>query len=200
MDKIIKPIEYSRNPYKRIGLIFFRADTKAPWYKKLYRKAIAWWTKGPYSHVELIWYDDDKNELRTFSAVPTVRKVREANGEDVLKEGEWDAITFDITEDEWYTFVKYKNLLLGERYDWLGIFGFILPFKDRTKEWFCSEITSNYLKIIGAESFWFLEPSKISPNKLYSLALKMCYRDIKYGKANEVIKLLKKDIENGKSK
>jgi len=51
----------------------------------------------------------------------------------------------------------------------IGMVGFILPLKDREKEWFCSEWVSNALKISGCKKLWTKEPNKISPNKLYKI-------------------------------
>jgi len=59
-----------------------------------------------------------------------------------------------------------------KKYDWFGIFGFVIPTKDRTNRWFCSEWVSNALKISGCEKLFTKNPSKISPNELYKILTK----------------------------
>ena len=71
-----------------------------------------------------------------------------------------------VEENNILDFFKQTN---GDKYDWLGILGFIIPFKDRTNEWFCSEWVANALKISECKKLWTKEPSKISPNELYKI-------------------------------
>ena len=117
------------------------------------------WTRGKYSHVELII------EGYMYSTSPRDGKVRRKKH---IEDNEtWDYI--EVKDIEVKHIIKFYNMTADEKYDWLGILGFVIPLKDRTNKWFCSEWVSNSLKIAGYEKLWKLEPSKISPNKLYKL-------------------------------
>ena len=74
-------------------------------------KLIRWWTKSPYSHVELVvdgwWYSTSPRDLR-------VRAKRI-----VPKKDHWDFVEVEVDEDWLYeVFAKTR----GAKYDWLGIF------------------------------------------------------------------------------
>jgi len=150
---------------KKITLLFGfhkAVEPNSPSYNRL----ISWWTKGPYCHVE-IFYKDDDGFLKKFSSSPECGYVRTKKTEFYV-EG-YDFVPFTITEEQYKIFKEYEQELLCGKYDWAGIIGFILPTKDRSKQWFCSEVTSNYLKIIGYRKMWKIEPSEVSPNKLASI-------------------------------
>jgi len=122
-------------------------------------KLIAWWTGGIYSHTELII---DGYMYSTSPRDKTVRKKEHIYNEDI-----WDYVEVgNVDVDKILTFFEMTK---NQKYDWLGILGFIIPFKDRTDKWFCSEWVSNALKIAGCKKLWLQEPSKISPNKLYDI-------------------------------
>ena len=54
-----------------------------------------------------------------------------------LNSGKWDVVETEVDPEkvkEWF------SLHEGEKYDWAGIFRFILPFlPSNRKQWFCSE-------------------------------------------------------------
>jgi len=145
---------------KTILFGFHKADEpNSPFYNRI----IAWWTNGPYCHVEIFFKDDDRL-LKKFSSSPEDGCVR-VKPTSFYVEG-YDYIPYELTENEFKILKDYINELKGGKYDWAGILGFILPTKDRSNEWFCSETTSNYLKILGFKGMWKIEPSEVSPNKL----------------------------------
>lgn len=117
------------------------------------------WTRGKYSHVEII-VDD-----YMYSSSPREKGVRRKKH--TFDNNSWDYIDIEYLNES--DILKFFLMTENSKYDWLGILGFILPFKDRTNKWFCSEWVSNAMKISGCESIWKLEPSKISPNKLYKV-------------------------------
>ena len=119
------------------------------------------WTHGPYSHVELVIDGDG------YSSSPEDGKVRKTKH--TIDEETWDYIDIEYLNES--DILKFFMMTKGSKYDWLGILGFIIPFKDRTNKWFCSEWVSNAMKISGCVRLWKLEPSKISPNKLYRILI-----------------------------
>jgi len=117
------------------------------------------WTHGQYSHVELVIGDT------MYSSSPRAGKVRAK--QHITDNESWDYIDMPFIEER--NILEFFNMTQGSKYDYIGILGFVIPIKDRTNEWFCSEWVSNALKISGCKSLWKLEPSKISPNKLYKI-------------------------------
>ena len=116
------------------------------------------WTRGPYSHVELVI------DGFMYSSSPRDGSVRRKPHK--VDNTTWDYVDVDINQKN---VLEFYNMTDGDKYDWAGILGFIIPIKDRTHNWFCSEWVSNALKIAGYSPLWPKEPSKISPNKLFKL-------------------------------
>jgi hypothetical protein len=126
-------------------------------------KVISWWTKGPYSHVEIV-VGPDVNNLSMYSSSGLDDGVR-------LKPHKynpnlWEYVDIDI---DFSILLKIYQITNRNKYDYLGILGFILPLQDRENKWFCSEWVSNILKCSGDKRFYTIEPSRISPNKLYKI-------------------------------
>ena len=139
-----------------VKVAFYKADqSHARWDDKL----IALYTKGCYSHVELII------DNYQYSATPRAGKVRAKPH--VFDNNIWDYIEIDDADEN--IIKEFFDKTEGQKYDWWGIFGFVIPFKDKTNEWFCSKWDSNALKISGCKKLWKQEPSKLSPNKLYRI-------------------------------
>ena len=138
-----------------IIIAFYKANqSKADWQDKL----IAKYTKGKYSHVEIVI------DSYMYSSSPRDGGVRRKKH--IVNNEIWDYISLPIKANN---ILEFYNQTKNNKYDWLGILGFILPFKDRTNEWFCSEWCSNALKIGEYKDLFIHEPSKISPNKLYDI-------------------------------
>jgi hypothetical protein len=135
--------------------VAFRKAKNENWGKKL----IALWTKGKYSHVELIIGD---KQYSSHISDGGVRCKKHIYNEDL-----WDYV--EVPNIRVKDILQFYSITKGDKYDLLGIAGFVIPFKDRTNEWFCSEWVSNALKISGYKKLWNQEPSKISPNKLYKI-------------------------------
>jgi hypothetical protein len=122
-------------------------------------KLICWWTKSPYSHVELIVNG------YMYSTSPRDGKVRAKKH--IYDLSTWEYVDIKVNPDRIYDFNNYFKLTKGMKYDWMGILGFIFPLQDRTKEYFCSEWCSKAGIIMGISKLFLLEPSKTSPGKLY---------------------------------
>jgi len=138
-----------------VTVAFYKANQpKANWKDKL----IAKYTKGPYSHCEIII------DGYMYSSSPRDGGVRKKKH--IVDTNVWEYVFVDI---ESKNTLQFFGLTKGCKYDWLGILGFVIPLKDRTNEWFCSEWCSTTLRISDYKKLWKLEPSKISPNKLYDI-------------------------------
>lgn len=127
----------------------------------LFDKAISWWTKGPYSHCELVLPNG-----QCFSSSPRDGGVRIKDID--LTDGKWDIWTLKIDSDgDIARIVEWGRQHLGKGYDWFGVFGFVFaPFHQEKDKWFCSEVIAAALQsqgyLLGAS------PSRLSPTDLYN--------------------------------
>jgi len=151
-----------------ITLGFFKTFEKdnddVTWFGKM----IGFYTHGPYSHVAVLIQDEDCGPISNtiqWEADPISGYV--INSEHIFDNTKWEYIIINVNNLD--NIKKFLNLVLGNKYDYMGILGFILPIQDRSNKWFCSELASNILKIDGQEFMWSLDPSTVSPNKLYKL-------------------------------
>ena len=124
-------------------------------------KVIAWWTYGPIVHTSITL------DNITYEAKGNLNKVIKRTHKNKYNPKIHKKL--QVTEKEFNTIKTFLEKCLNDKYDYYGILGFVLPTKDRTNMWFCSELVSNALKIIGRKEFMKLEPSTISPNQLYSI-------------------------------
>ena len=136
--------------------------------KTWYDWVIAKWTRGPYSHVELI-VDD-----MMYSSSPRDGHVRSKKHK--YDPATWDYIPVTITIKDYKRFIKFWNQTESFKYDWLGILGFVLPLHDDPKKYFCSEWTSKAGIIMGINCLYIKEPSRLSPNKLAKTLIENGYK------------------------
>jgi len=130
---------------------------------------IAEWTRGPYSHVEIIAPDDVM-----CSSSPRDGGVR--CKKHVYDKSTWDYISIDVDQNGTDRYVKFCSETQGMKYDWLGILGFVLPIHDDPEKYFCSEWSTRAGIIMGIECLYTKEPSRISPNKLAKILLNAGYK------------------------
>ena len=106
-------------------------------------KAVRLFTGSDYSHVELV--------INGTCCSASIRdggvRVKQID----LASGNWDVI--DIQGDEakaWEWFADH----LGEKYDWLGVWRFAVPFlSHRGNQWFCSEAVAAALGLDEPEVY-----------------------------------------------
>ena len=116
-------------------------------------KAIRIWTRGSYSHCEIVLGD------LWYSSSPRDGGVRCKDMKNYNPD-HWDFVETDIDSQRfWDIWTKYQNA----KYDWLGIVltqAIPLGIQDSDKV-FCSEFCAEVLNIV--------KPKWISPNKLYKI-------------------------------
>ncbi len=136
-----------------IQLKFYKAE-----YGSWYDKGIAWWTKGPYSHVEIVFSKDGM----WFSSSPRDGGVRYKYIEDSFH---WDTVQVECTLAEEIKLRNICNTYVGQKYDWLFCFGFVVPpLDDPKKKKACSEVVNFALYKWGRLKHRI---RRISPNGLY---------------------------------
>ena len=121
-------------------------------------KFISFWTRGPYSHCELLFSDgvcfsssprDGGVRFKTFEILPT----------------HWD--TKEVLTDKEEEIKKWCETQVGKKYDWLGVVGLSLlhmPWVQDKKQWYCSEICIAALDKVGALNL----PMEMNPNQLWN--------------------------------
>ena len=119
-------------------------------------KLIRWWTRGPYSHCELVFELVDDGPSLCMSSSMRDGGVRSKR---ILLDAEsWDIVpVVDADIDvAWAWAAEHAN----EGYDCLGIIGLALKNKgmqDQNK-WFCSEAVA---AMLGLKKSWKFNPSTL---------------------------------------
>lgn len=142
--------------YNVIKIAFYKAEGN------LVDKLIRVWTRSKYSHCELLLPDG-----RMFSSDGWDNgKVRYTSNYNL---DNWDFLTLDIKECELNTLISWCDHKVNLKYDWLGVFRFIIPFiKQDPERWFCSELICSGLKFIGRINST-INSYRVSPKDLYNL-------------------------------
>jgi len=150
MDKVLVAFYKANNPF-------------ANWIDKL----IAWWTRGPYCHSEIVIEDKTSpTGYRMYSSLGTEGGVRIKPH--VIDTELWDYV--EVTVYDKQRIISFYEMILGSKYDWTGIiFSQIVRLGvDNQKRWFCSESNTKALQIAGCtnKNVWLLKPEMTHPNKL----------------------------------
>lgn len=135
-----------------VRLAFYKAQDH------LFNRLVAWWTNGPYSHVEVILEEKD-GEYVCLGCSFRDGGVRLKKMP--LPADRWDIVEYtyaDVSVErayDWYAFYREA------KYDLLGLFGFIgrRGVQDN-RRWFCSEAVADILRLH--------EPWRYDPNTLYA--------------------------------
>ena len=138
------------------------------------------WVPGEYGHFDVLdpepqhCGDDDwgvKFVGQCFSSTTrgTSDGVRLAPACDILRNPyRWDYIECDVDPERLEVALAEFQKLLGLRYDFWGIFGFLNPFPVQDdKRWYCSELCNWFAVLCGITE----RQKRISPRRLaYKLA------------------------------
>lgn len=125
--------------------------------RRLFNRLTAWWTRGPYSHCELIAGCDEQGRALCWSSsfmdggvrLKAIRLVR----------GHWDVLEIEAPDCVMEGALDWFESKQGSRYDVPGLFGFIWRATgDSRSRWFCSEAVAEALK--------FKEAWRLCPNTL----------------------------------
>lgn len=135
--------------------------------QSLVPKLIAFWTRGPYFHVEAIFSDNT-----SFGALPVGSMKTEYQKDKVYDPKYWDFVDIPCTLEQEIELRKWCDTEVGCKYDWYGIiFSQVLGMRrEHPTQWFCSEICVAMLQKLGY--FMSKTPCTISPNKLYKMIFK----------------------------
>lgn len=142
-------------------------------------KIIRWWTKSPYSHVELIMPNGTMTGI-TPPDHPVIRTKKlggvERSDWDFPK-ADWDLIDIRVTDCQLSSLRTFIESTRGQGYDWIGmIVSHLTPFKVRTpSKWYCSEWVAYALsvsKILTWKQLKLYDMPKMPPGKLFNVLRK----------------------------
>lgn len=119
----------------------------------LFDAAVRWWTRGPYSHVELIFSNGLAASASQRDGGVRFKLI-------AFHPDRWDFV--DVGGDELAAFAWFEDHD-GAAYDYAGLFGFVWrPGKGAGRRWFCSEAIAAALR--------YRDPWRFCPNTLAVIA------------------------------
>jgi len=148
----------------KIQVAFYKKTApKATFYDKL----VAWWTNSDVCHTEIVI---DGYQYSSSPRDGGVRKVPHK-----IDYQAWQYLEMEILDKDLLRGLTFFEKTKHCKYDWMGILGFISPFKDREDRYFCSEWDSKFLMIVGVSELFDKEPYRISPARLKAILLNQSY-------------------------
>ncbi|MFP3609166.1 hypothetical protein SB778_03515 [Paraburkholderia sp. SIMBA_050] len=113
-----------------------------------------WWTRGPYSHAELVMAYESGMAV-CWSSAYLDKGVRRT----VIKldPADWDIVEIPTTSEQEATAIAWFEAHVGQPYDIAGLFGFVFRHLEGEKgKWFCSEALAEAL---GYAESWRYDPN-----------------------------------------
>lgn len=137
-------------------IAFYKGTSAA--YFGLYNRLVRWWTRGPYSHVEIVFSDGLSASSSFQDGGVRFKRI----DYDARK---WDMVALPQAEEQ--AVRQWFAAHVGEEYDVLGNAGFVIDaLNDGKRRWFCSEAVAAALGIP--------EPWRFHPNSLASVLRFAC--------------------------
>ncbi|MHA2263655.1 MAG: hypothetical protein ACXAEN_14765 [Candidatus Thorarchaeota archaeon] len=138
-------------------LAFYRGSSDG-----VFGKAIKWWTKSEFSHVEILFEGGVSWSSSLKDGGVRFKKIK-------ADEGKWVYVDMPFIEPTAEFAIKaWAASKIGASYGMWDCAKFVLPFlRSKSSQWFCSEAV-----LTALQSQWFLlnhRPDKISPGKLYDI-------------------------------
>jgi hypothetical protein len=139
-----------------VTLAFYKGTLAENDHAKLFDRVVCWRTRGRFSHVELVLPNG-------FCASSSFRDGGVRFKRIDLNSGRWELVQYEGDPSEacrW--FAAHENA----QYDAFSLLAFAVPWRmSDARRWYCSEAVATALGLWDS-------PDKISPNLLYSIALK----------------------------
>lgn len=124
------------------------------WVLSLFDGATRLCTRGKYSHCEIA-IKRESGLYDCYSASPRDGGVRKKTMD--LPASRWDLVEINVTEAQ---IKDYFDKTRGQKYDWLGALGLVLPFCQSRRRYFCSEWCFN--AIYGGVDGWRFSPAQLA--------------------------------------
>jgi hypothetical protein len=111
-------------------------------------RLIQWWTKGPYSHCEVV--------IDGYSYSSSARDGGVRRKRIVYNPKHWDFVQVNLDQ---LACLQWFAAHDGQKYDYLGVLGFVLPYQiGQTDRWFCSEALA---VVLGLSAQPLVSPSAL---------------------------------------
>jgi len=132
------------------------------------------WLTGKYCHVEMVFgsLDDANIPEQIFVWISADWEGIRATMDITGNPDKWDFVDLAGTYHKGYTCYRWCRSQIGVKYDFLGLFSFILGWlgvREDPRLFYCPEFCAKALVVAGV-----IEPvmGKISPTRLYNILIK----------------------------
>lgn len=120
----------------------------------LFDAAVRWWTRGPYSHCEIVFSNGEAASSSKRDGGVRFKRI-------AFDPARWDYVVVDADEA---TVRNWFEARLGAGYDTPGLFGFLWrPHTGQGRRWFCSEAC--------AAALGYRDPWRFCPNTLHTVLM-----------------------------
>lgn len=128
--------------------------------KSIMSRLIRWFSWSPYSHAAWICRDGSVIEAWTEGGVRRVASLSEAHEPGTRV----DIFAIELTDEQHASVEKFLAEQLGQKYDWLGILGFLTRKRMESHDaWFCSELIAAALNQAGVWPLLRIPACKVPP-------------------------------------
>ena len=158
-------------------LAFYKGKTSSNygWFRnltfRLYNRMTKFFTKGKYSHVELVIKEDTEEYFTCYSSSYMDKGVRVKKM--LLPTDKWDLV--EIHNIDKAKIEKFYQQTKDKDYDLIGAIGVVAGLREHPNKYFCSEWCFDCL--FNSDQGW-----RFSPNHLYSIIVGKNNYDSKNGK------------------
>jgi hypothetical protein len=122
--------------------------------KRLFNKLVSWWTRGPYSHCELVFSDGQSASSSYVDGGVRYKRI-------LYNNDHWDFIELGPSFDEQKAREWFDDHD-SAKYDFMGLVGFVFRrVGDDRAKYFCNEAV---LAALGFSESW-----RFDPNSTYAL-------------------------------
>ena len=118
----------------------------------VYNRLVRWWTRSPYSHVELVFGDGRAASSSAMDGGVRIKSIE-------FEPDKWDFV--DLPESLALSALKWFDEHEGAAYDYWGNVHFVLPpVGGGKRNWFCSEAV--------AAALGMPDPGRFDPGPLHA--------------------------------
>ena len=135
-------------------IAFYRYRKSDPIYKTIINRLVCWWTRGPYSHVEIVLgtNPDGTNICASSSARDGGVRIKNIK----MPSYKWDFIEVEADAAQVRAWFEGQA---GRKYDYLAWLGFLWRRESgSSNRWFCSEAVATAL---GYADAWRFDPNTL---------------------------------------
>ena len=138
----------------KIKIAFYKYPRESAWYKVVLHQLTCWWTRGEYSHVEVVLgrNADGTNICASSSARDGGVRIKNIK----MPSYKWDLIEVEADVAQVRAWFDGQE---GKKYDYLAWLGFLWRRETGSRNrWFCSEAVATAL---GYADGWRFDPNTL---------------------------------------